>query len=876
MTAEPDDATKALTDASRADHTEPTSVPEPGAHELPRGTSVGRYIVLDHLGSGGMGVVYAAYDPELDRRVALKLLRPQGKRVSRARSRLIREAQAMAKLSHPNVLPVYDVGEVDDQVFVAIEFIDGETLGTWLHAGPHEVANVLSHFIAAGRGLAAAHAEGLVHRDFKPHNVLLGRRGEVRVMDFGLARPAVESHSVSADPEESSSRSHDEPDLTETGMVMGTPAYMAPEQHMSSSVDHRADQFSFCVALYEALYGVRPFGGRTSKQIHAAAAKGQPASPMFDKGVPSWLRKAVVRGLSLNPADRWPDMPTLLAILERAQGRRKSRALIGLGVVAVGTTAGILSFVAAPPVKCEGMGEAMEATWNAEVAAKLEGGFVATELGYAADAWNRTETILADYAAQWTAVRQDACEATHVRGVQSGQLLDRRIACLDGRKRYFDALLDVFAEPTPATVERALKAAQGLPSLTRCSDTAALDADVAPPEDPATQAEVDRLRSELAHLRALSAASRIDEALARVEALVAEAEATDYPPVVAETKQRYAIALSESGAYDRAEPPAREALVIAEELGMDRLAAQIYTFLTRLVGTRLARYDEGLQLGELALAKLRRSRAGGRAEAQLFSWLTELTDRKGDFAASKANAQRSMRAWEESAPDAPEYAASIGNLGRVAFRERDFEAALARFQRGHEILLGIYGARHPEVAKALSNIGACYHSLKRYEQTRAVLLEAAEIMEASLGPEHPDLAVTLTNLSNAYLRLEEYEEARAVAYRGYTIKVSAYGPENPTVGYSANNLGLINLKLERHEEALRYYAEAYDILHAALGTEHPGVFEPLIGKAEVLQALGRHAESLPLLHQARDLAVKHDLSEERHQEVATLLDRAEP
>ena len=473
-------------------------------------------------------------------------------------------------------------------------------------------------------------------------------------------------------------------------------------------------------------------------------------------------------------------------------------------------------------------------------------------------------------------MRLDACEATHVRGVQSGQLLDRRIACLDGRKRYFDALLGVFGEPTPATVERALKAAQGLPSLTRCSDPEALDAAVAPPENPATQAEVDRLRSELAHLRALSAASRIDEARSRAESLVIEAEATGYPPIVAETKQRYAISLSESGDFERAEPPAREALVIAEELGMDRLAAQIYTFLTRLVGTRLARYDEGLRLGDLALAKLRRSRAGGRAEAQLYSWLTELTDKKGDFAASKDFAQRSMTAWEENAPDAPEFAASIGNAGRVAFRERDFEAALTHFERGHAILVGIYGPRHPEVAKALSNIGACYHSLKRYEETKTVLLQAADIMETALGPEHPDVAITLTNLSNAYLRLKDYEEARKVALRSHTIKVAAYGSKHPTVGYTANNLGLIHLKLLRHEDALRWYVEASEILEAALGNEHPGVFEPLIGRAEVLQTLGRHAESLPLLHRARDLATKLELSEERHQEVATLLDRAEP
>src|SRR5205814_3700317 len=233
---------------------------------LAPGELVGRYRILHVLGSGGMGVVYAAFDPELQRQVALKLVRNEGAGVDdELRTRLTREAQAMARVRHPNVITVFDVGSWCGQLFVAMEAIDGSTLSTWLEVQPRSVAEILQVLHAAGRGLAAAHAAGLVHRDFKPDNVLIGADGRVCVTDFGLARPVT--------MREPSSPSHDgdtEPwtlALTQAGTAVGTPAYMAPEQMRGDTADERADQFSFCVALFEALYGVRPFAGRSMGEI---------------------------------------------------------------------------------------------------------------------------------------------------------------------------------------------------------------------------------------------------------------------------------------------------------------------------------------------------------------------------------------------------------------------------------------------------------------------------------------------------------------------------------------------------------------------------------------------------------------------------------
>ena len=265
--------------------TQPRTPPEGAANSantprLARGSTVGRYIVLDRLGSGGMGVVFSAFDPELDRKVAVKVLNAGDRRKKKAgRVRLLREAQALAKLNHPNTIAVYDVGTLGESVFLAMEFIAGKTLRGWVadkrDRGELDWRAVLDVFMQAGRGLAAAHAAGIVHRDFKPENVMVDLDGRARVLDFGLARPARDTTSSAdrEDPEHSSGTF--EVRLTATGAVMGTPYYMAPEQHRGDAVDERADQFSFCVALWEALFGGRPFRGTSLPDLARCVVRGR-------------------------------------------------------------------------------------------------------------------------------------------------------------------------------------------------------------------------------------------------------------------------------------------------------------------------------------------------------------------------------------------------------------------------------------------------------------------------------------------------------------------------------------------------------------------------------------------------------------------------
>jgi serine/threonine protein kinase len=309
------------------------------------GTGIaGRYEVIGPLGAGGMSVVYAARDAKLRRTVALKMLRPGGAgdaSDAKMRQRLLREARAMAQLSHPNVVPVYDVGELGGEVFVAMELVDGSSLRTWLSEKRRDWRDVLGVFLDAARGLSAAHSAGIIHRDFKPDNVLVGKDGRVRVTDFGLASAVAQVARAVPD------KGRWEPVLSLTGTALaGSPAYMAPEQMRGDAVDARADVFSYCVALHEGLYGERPFAGDSLADLNSAILRGEVRKPRRANGAPARIWRAIVRGLNAAPDSRFQSMEGVIAALERD---RPGRWLWGaVGVAALSALVAIAWKVHAP------------------------------------------------------------------------------------------------------------------------------------------------------------------------------------------------------------------------------------------------------------------------------------------------------------------------------------------------------------------------------------------------------------------------------------------------------------------------------------------------------------------------------------------------
>ncbi len=446
------------------------------------GAPIGRFTLVGALGAGGMGVVLEAHDPDLDRRVAIKLLRnaravdPEGT----GRARLQREAQAMARVAHPNVVAVYEVGSFDAQTFIAMELVPGTTLRAWLRT-PRPWREIVAMFVAAGRGLAAAHAAGLVHRDFKPENVLVGHDRRPRVSDFGLVSDAR---------------------LGDDGACAGTPAYMSPEHWHGTGVDARSDQFSFCVALWEALWLRRPFGHEDPR---AAVLAGTIAPPLALRGVPAPILAALTRGLARDPAARWPSMPALLDELERRAAPRRWPMFALATVVAAGAGAGLYATTAggAAPDVCARAADGLAATWRPEVRAHLRASLAAVNPRYAVGVADRVAAHLDGYATAWSQMAIGSCEATHVRQQQSPELLDRRTACLEARRGELGALVAQLAtNPDGTTLDAALRASYALAPITGCAEAAVLgDGREAPA--PAARAQVAALASEVATIRAL-------------------------------------------------------------------------------------------------------------------------------------------------------------------------------------------------------------------------------------------------------------------------------------------------------------------------------------------------------------------------------------
>jgi tetratricopeptide (TPR) repeat protein len=845
-----------------------------GASRLPRGTNVGRYVVLDFVGSGGMGMVYSAFDPELDRKVAIKLLRPdaRGGSVVRARDRLLREAQAMARLSHPNVLPVFDVGTFEDSVFVALEYVEGGTLRAWLLQEQPDWRRIVEVFVEAARGLAAAHAEGLVHRDFKPENVMISRRGAVRVMDFGLARPAPDSESAAVTHSGARVVAVAEGgDLTRTGFVMGTPAYMAPEQHDTMAVDHRADQFAFCVALYEALYRERPFAGRTADEIFAAVSAQQVRSIPVGSNVPGWLRRVVLRGLASDPAERWPDMGTLLAALAQDRATPWRR----IGIVCVGAALAIaigFAYGRSREAPCTAF-EAPFAGWDDARRGELRAAFVATNLAYAADTFTRIEPLVDAYAKAWTDARRSACDATRVRAEQSEAAFDAQLDCLALRRAQLDGVLATFATADAAVIQHAVDSVAGLEPIERCLVLDPL-AERVPPPPPEHRDRIEQVRSELARAAAQRNAARFADALAIVRELELAADEIGWTPLRAEVALLHGQLRGDLGELDAASRAVEDAAELGESVGMDELVARAYASLVSIVGVHGVHREEGERWAKLASAKLRRVGTLPRVEAQLAMSRASMADTAGDYPAARSWTEEGIALWEASDPGGPDHALALGNLGRVAYRANDPEAALAAYRRASEVAVESFGPRHPEVAKLLSNMAACHTKLGELDQSQRLLEQSSEMLEATLPPDHPDLAITMTNLAALAYRQARYQDAIDISQRVIAMRKRTLGPRNPKLPGSLNNLALSLMSLRRYDEAIASYREAVAIYDEANPEGHPEAALMLTGIGEIELLRGHPEQAIAPLERAERIAAASDGDPYALAETRILLSRA--
>ena len=797
-----------------------------GPRVLPPGHAVGRYIVLDLVGAGAMGVVYAAHDPELRRKVALKVLRPDPEvgGSSPARERLLREAQALARLAHPNVIAIHDVGALDDEIFIAMELVENGTLGEWLAAAPRTSRAIVSVMRQVGEGLAAAHAAGLVHRDLKPDNVLVGADGRARVTDFGLSRGAGEH--VDAAPGALPPST-----LTMTGAVMGTPAYMAPEQRAGGAANEASDQFSFCVTFHEALCGARPFT--------ATGARVPPA-----RRVPSWLRRIIDRGLAADPAARFPSLRALLDAVERGSRTRRGPLALALGAVVLG---GVAFAVTRPaPAACTGGPMAWRGAWGEREAAATREAFARTGRPDASSAAARVTAILDEAGGAWQAMHREVCEATTVRGEQSAAVMDLRMRCLGARRSEIAALARLFATADGELVDRAVSAALALPTLADCANPRAL---AALPADPATRARIEQLAGGLAEASALEFAGAYDRGTTVATAALGEARALGYGPLTA--KLLLVAGRLAAGQHDlaRAEAALQEAAALAVETGDDAVAADAWTTLVRIVGFHFSKPDEARVWDRYAEGAIRRLEGDDEREAtRLRALATVAWRREGKFDEARALIAQARRLYERSqgAHHDFEIASCDEGLAGIDFDTGRAADALVLHERVAAVRERLFGTEHPSLAIADVNRGEDLLKLGRPDEAIPLITRGLAIMAPVRA--HGGDAYFHHRLAAALRAKQQFAEALAEDERALAANALAGDRGGYWESWSLTGQGLDLIALGRPSAAIqpleRAVAERATDLLAIEVAETKFALARALGDGPRAQALAREARDV--------------------------------
>jgi tetratricopeptide (TPR) repeat protein len=802
------------------------------------GAFIDRYVTVSELGAGAMGRVYLAVDPELDRRVAIKLLRRAADGSGDLDLRLRREAQALAKLSHPNVATIYDVGEVGGGLFLAMEYVGGGTLTAWLRE-PRPWQDVVRVFAGAGRGLAAVHARGLVHRDFKPDNVLLDERLVAKVTDFGL----VATHDEAPASELGAAEGLDVfGSLTVTGAILGTPAYMAPEQLAGSVADARSDQFSFCVALYEALYRVRPFAGGTVGALRVALEQ-PPAEPTADqrRRVPCWLHDVILRGLAREPVARFSTMDEVVDALDHERRerrrRRRRRAMIAtpaLGAVLAGAVAiAVARGGGSDAPACGDPDAELAPAWNPARRAAIEAAFGTTKLGAGAAAG--VVARLDDYAARWRASHRDACAATHERHTQTATAMDLRMACLARHRRALTAYVDEVAGGASELVEHAVDAAAALPAIAECDDVASLTGVAAPPA--AARAAIEAARAELIRAEVWIQSGMFTTAQTVIDAQLATADQLGYAPLQAEvliTRGELEDARSEFAAS----AATYRLAAAAADRGRDdrtRFEAIVGQIAATTAAADLAGAEAQLPTAEAALTRagtdLSLAERWDTVRARIDYLRGRLPEAIARFEAAIA---RARAAGDKHATGLLLLQLALATLDAVG-------PAKARPAAEESVALAVaeYGDRHPEVGRREQALARALLYAGDVEGARKLLDHARGLLVAMYGEDHRDVAsIDLIRAAMAR-RAGKLDEARALLERNVAVLRAQLGPQHFWVADALLGLALVERRAGKPELALALLDEARGILESTLGGKTDGLVAAYHTKGAILRDLGR-------------------------------------
>ncbi len=826
---------------------------------LKSGDSVGRYVVLHRLGAGAMGEVYAAYDPDLDRRVAIKVLRaePDADGSSDQRQlQLQKEAQSLAKLAHPNVVAVYDVGVHEvaggaPEVFLAMEFVAGSTLSDWVARARPSWREVLRVLTAAGSGVAAAHDAGVVHRDLKPDNVMLGDDGRVRVMDFGLADSGAR-HPHRRDVTDGG----DEQPQTHAGLV-GTPAYMAPEGFAGGGGTRYSDQFSYCVMLWEALYGQRPFAGKTLPELSTNVCGGRIESPRDERGVPSWLRTVVERGLSVDETQRHPSMAALVSALRRGEGTRRRRqvgaAVAIVAVVGFGLGAWQRARVVRSEQTCRDDARSVATWWESERDA-LRKTLADSEASYARFTSEAVSRRVDEWVERFVDGRAQRCTAPGVLTVVAPEA-DATRWCFDAHALELRGLVEVLGQAGTPAIDVALEEVSELADPRQCADAAFATGVSAPPAEQADRALA--LVQMLARARALAAAGGVDDGLALARRALAEAETLAWPPLVARARVAEGELLSDSSEQAEAERVLSDAYFDADAAGDDETAELAARLLAYLVGHDLARPDDGeLWLRLAAAAGQRRGEADAFAAAQREAVAGALAYTRGQYTQARERYQRARASLSELlGAEHPRVATVVMNLASTEFSLGERDQALAGFEHARDMYERIYGENHPTLAGILNNLSAAYRHGGDRATARTYLARAVKLREASQGPRNTRTINTLLNLAILDDELGDTAAARDGIARVYELTRDTVGDSNPFMAHVLTVDGKLHYDAGDLAGARDRLDRAAAMYEATLGPEHVELATTLASLAAVLEAQGELAQAIDATRRSAEIRV---------------------
>jgi eukaryotic-like serine/threonine-protein kinase len=822
---------------SASDGVAPTAPAASGgpSSRLEQGTRVGRFLVVEMLGVGGMGVVYAAYDPVLDRKIALKLLHPSARSADEMVLRLRREAQAAARLTHRNVVTVYDVGVADvgdrgPDVFVAMELIDGGTLETW--GKDRRWDETLRMYLAAGRGLAAAHAAGVVHRDFKPSNVLVAGDGEPRVSDFGIASTA----DVATMPvEEIAKAAISVGQLTRTGAVMGTPAYMAPEQRSGARVDARADQYAFCVALFKAIYGHHPYG-ENLREMADRAEKHDVIEPKDRHGAPAGLLPVLRKGLAPDPDQRHADMDVLLRALDgvaNAPRRRRLALVAAAAAVALGGGVAVYASGGARAPACADAKDDLATVWNDAAKRRITAAFAATDAPFASEQAERAIAHLDRWTASWIDARVDTCTSTEIHHTQSHVQRELRDTCLDRQKNDLTSLVDYLSTPSKDTIARAGQIALGLPRVATCADAKLLEA-AAPPSIPPDA--LSAMARRLGDAQVRYDAGRFHEAIALSSEVLIEAQQRGARAFAAEAGYMLGRSEGRLGYPALSRDTLFAAALDAQVSGQFQTAASAWSASIYALQMHNAPVEDEARVFALGRAALEAAGNPPLQEARLLKDHAAYIYMEGDGAAAALPFfARSLELLQTRVdPEHPLVAAVMDDYGGALFEAGQREKGLKMSEESLARHEQLYGPVHPIVSGVVHNLAISYASIGQLQRAEELFQRALELKKKTLGPTHPNVSNTLIEYGEMLSAQGRFDEAIALAREDVALWIAHAGARSSEEAESREALAMNLLAAGRLQDAVAEYRRAIPLFEAI---DDDGVARARKDRVEIARAL---------------------------------------